>query len=90
MTAMLNVILGVTIFLSVLIVISIYRALIGPTVSDRVIAINLMTTLVIGVIGLLAYYFNQTSFIDVAILYAMIGFLMTVAVVKYLEKGSLK
>jgi multicomponent Na+:H+ antiporter subunit F len=87
---MLNVILGVTIFLSVLIVISIYRALIGPTVSDRVIAINLMTTLVIGVIGLLAYYFNQTSFIDVAILYAMIGFLMTVAVVKYLEKGSLK
>ena len=87
---MLNVILGVTIFLSVLIVISIYRALIGPTVSDRVIAINLMTTLVIGVIGLLAYYFNHTTCIDVAILYAMIGFLMTVAVVKYLEKGSLK
>lgn len=87
---MLNVILAVSIFLSVLIVLSIYRALKGPTVSDRVIAINLMTTLVIAIIGLLAYYFNQTSFIDVAILYAMIGFLMTVAVVKYLEKGSLK
>lgn len=87
---MLNLILVVSIFLSVLIVLSIYRALKGPTASDRVIAINLMTTLVIAIIGLLAYYFNQTSFIDVAILYAMIGFLMTVAVVKYLEKGSLK
>lgn len=87
---MLNLILASSIFLSVLIVLSIYRALKGPTVSDRVIAINLMTTLVIAIIGLLAYYFNQTSFIDVAILYAMIGFLMTVAVVKYLEKGSLK
>lgn len=87
---MLNLILASSIFLSVLIVLSIYRALKGPTVPDRVIAINLMTTLVIAIIGLLAYYFNQTSFIDVAILYAMIGFLMTVAVVKYLEKGSLK
>lgn len=87
---MLNLILAVSIFLSVLIVLSIYRALKGPTVSDRVIAINLMTTLVIAIIGLLSYYFDQTSFIDVAILYAMIGFLMTVAVVKYLEKGSLK
>jgi multicomponent Na+:H+ antiporter subunit F len=87
---MLNLILGVTLFLAFLIVLSIYRALVGPTVSDRIIAINLMTTLVIAIIVLLAYYFDQPSFIDVAILYAMIGFLMTVAVVKYLEKGSLK
>lgn len=87
---MLNLILGVMIFLAILIVISIYRALRGPAVADRVIAINLMTTLVIAIIGLLAYYFEQTTFFDVAILYAMIGFLMTVAVVKYLEKGSLK
>lgn len=87
---MLNLILGVTLFLAFLIVISIYRALKGPTVSDRIIAINLITTLVIAIIVLLAFYFDQPSFIDVAILYAMIGFLMTVAVVKYLEKGSLK
>lgn len=87
---MLNLILGVTLFLAFMIVLSIYRALVGPTVSDRIIAINLMTTLVIAIIVLLAYYFDQPSFIDVAILYAMIGFLMTVAVVKYLEKGSLK
>lgn len=87
---MLNLILGVTLFLAFLIVISIYRALKGPTVSDRIIAINLITTLVIAIIVLLAFYFDQPSFIDVAILYAMIGFLTTVAVVKYLEKGSLK
>jgi multicomponent Na+:H+ antiporter subunit F len=87
---MLNLILGVTLFLVALIVLSLYRALKGPTVSDRIIAINLITTLVMAVIVLLAYYFDQPSFIDVAILYAMIGFLMTVAVVKYLEKGSLK
>lgn len=87
---MLDLILGVTVFLALLIVLSISRALKGPTVSDRIIAINLITTLVIAIIVLLAFYFDQPSFIDVAILYAMIGFLTTVAVVKYLEKGSLK
>ncbi len=87
---MLDLILGVTVFLALLIVLSISRALKGPTVSDRIIAINLITTLVVAIIVLLAFYFDQPSFIDVAILYAMIGFLTTVAVVKYLEKGSLK
>jgi multicomponent Na+:H+ antiporter subunit F len=85
-----NYILGVTIFLSILTLVSIYRAYQGPSAFDRVIAINLMTTLVIAVIALIAEYFSESSFLDVAIVYAMIGFLMTVAVVKYLEKGSLK
>lgn len=85
-----NFILGVTIFLSILTLVSIYRAYKGPSAYDRVIAINLMTTLVIAVIALIAEFFSESSFLDIAILYAMIGFLMTVAVVKYLEKGSLK
>lgn len=87
---MLNFLLGATLILSLLSVASIYRAYKGPTPADRIIAINLMTTLVIAIILLLSFYFGEESFVDVAILYAMIGFLMTVAVVKYLRKGSLK
>lgn len=85
-----NLLLGATLFLSILSLASIYRAYRGPKAADRVIAINLMTTLIIAIILLLSAYFNESSFIDVAILYAMIGFLMTVAVVKYLRQGSLK
>lgn len=87
---MLNFLLGATLILSLLSLASIYRAFQGPTPADRIIAINLMTTLVIAIILLLSFYFGEESFVDVAILYAMIGFLMTVAVVKYLRKGSLK
>ncbi len=87
---MLNFLLGSTLFLSLLSLVSIYRAFQGPTPGDRIISINLMTTLVIAIILLLSFYFSEESYIDVAILYAMIGFLMTVAVVKYLQKGSLK
>lgn len=85
-----GLLLGAMLFLSALSVVSIIRAYIGPTPADRIIAINLMTTLVVSIILLLSFYFAEESFVDVAILYAMIGFLMTVAVVKYLRQGSLK
>jgi len=58
----------------------------GPTVTDRVIALDLLTTLGIGVIAVYAIATDQPVFLDVAVVLALIAFLGTVAFAYYLEK----
>ncbi len=84
-----NVLIGLTWFLGLLSFVSLYRAIVGPTSSDRVIAINVLATKVTTLIILVAIINEQSNFIDVAIVYSLIGFTMTVGVSKYIEKGKL-
>lgn len=82
-------ILSITIILSLMAFACLYRAYIGPTPADRVIAINVISTKVTVLIVLLAMMTNQDAFVDVALVYAMMGFITTVSVSKYMEKGKL-
>jgi len=65
------------------------RAVIGPSAIDRVLAINIIGTKTVAIITVISYVFGETFFLDVAIVYALISFLMTVSVAKYLETGNL-
>ena len=56
----------------------------GPTTSDRVLTIDTMNSMVIGIIVLLSVYYRNSMLTDVAIVYAMIAFLSNLAVSKYL------
>ncbi len=80
---------AISIFLALLAFVSLYRAYKGPTPADRVVAINVISTKVTVLIGLLAILTNQDAFVDVALIYAMMGFVTTVCVSKYMEKGKL-
>lgn len=80
---------GITIFLSLLAFVCLYRAYIGPTAADRVVSINVITTKVTVLIAFIAIITDQDAFIDVALIYAMMGFIATIAVSKYIEKGKL-
>lgn len=65
------------------------RAILGPTVFDRVMAANsfgTMTVLILSVLGILT---RGPNFLDLALLYALINFLATLAVLKYFEYGDL-
>lgn len=62
------------------------RFLIGPTLSDRVIALDLLITIGISVIAVYAVISNRPSFLDIAMIFALIAFLGTVAFSYYLEK----
>jgi multicomponent Na+:H+ antiporter subunit F len=76
---------GLAIFLCAL------RAIRGPTAPDRVLAADTINSIIIAVIVLLAVYYGNQMFADIAIVYAMISFLSTVAISKYLMgKGELK
>ncbi|HSF31182.1 MAG TPA: cation:proton antiporter [Candidatus Tectomicrobia bacterium] len=61
----------------------------GPTLPDRVVALDLMATQAMGFIAIYAVTADQTIFLDVAIVLALIAFLGTVAFAYFIEKRGL-
>lgn len=61
------------------------RAALGPTAPDRVIAIDALVALMIGALVLLGVYYRAPIYLDVALVYALVAFLGTLAIAKYLE-----
>lgn len=58
----------------------------GPHISDRVVALDLLITIGIGIISIYSIISNQPTFLDIAMILALIAFLGTVAFSYYLEK----
>jgi multicomponent Na+:H+ antiporter subunit F len=54
-----------------------------------VVSINVISTKVTVLIAVIAVFTEQNEFIDVAVIYAMMGFIATIAVSKYIEKGKI-
>lgn len=74
--------------LMVAVLLTLIRLIKGPTLSDRVVALDLMSTLGIGVIAAYAIAYNEPIFLDVALIVAMVSFLGTIAFAYYVEKGT--
>ncbi len=66
------------------------RFLIGPDIADRVIALDLLVTCSISLIAFVSITSDQPTFLDIAMIIALIGFLSTVAFSYYLEKRNKK
>jgi len=62
---------------------SMIRALIGPTVFDRILAVNVTGTLTVVLIAI--YGFGRPDFLDIGLLYALINFVGTIAVSKFVK-----
>jgi multicomponent Na+:H+ antiporter subunit F len=61
----------------------------GPTTQDRVVAINAIGTTTVVVIALIAGALNQPGFLDIALVYAMLNFLLSLGVAKFsVERGG--
>ncbi len=65
------------------------RALLGPTVYDRVLAVNMFGTKTVLIIAVLGFLTGRPDFLDLALLYALINFVGTLAVLKFFEYGDL-
>jgi multicomponent Na+:H+ antiporter subunit F len=65
------------------------RALLGPTVYDRVLAVNAFGTKTVLLIAALGFLTERPEFLDLAIVYALINFIGTIAVLKFFEYGDL-
>ncbi len=84
-----NVYLLITFVLLVGLLLILIRAAKGPTVYDRILAVNAMGTKTVILVTMLGYVSGRWEFIDMAIVYALISFITTIAILKYIEKGRL-
>lgn len=66
-----------------------FRLLRGPTLADRVVALDMLALLGIAFIGAFSIATAEYAFLDVAIALALVGFLATVAFARYVYRGAL-
>ena len=73
---------GILSVLAVMLVLCLIRAVIGPRITDRLVAVNMMGTMVMVSIALLAVIKNQGYLVDICLIYAMISFLAVVVLTR--------
>ena len=66
---------------------ALFRALLGPTVYDRILTVNMFGTKTVLIIAVLSFMVGRPEFVDIALAYALINFIGTVAVLKFFEYG---
>lgn len=64
------------------------RAMAGPTIYDRILAVNVFGTKTVLIIAVVSFMIGRPEFIDIAIVYALINFIGVIAVLKFFEYGS--
>lgn len=64
------------------------RAFIGPTLYDRILAVNSFGTKTVLALGLLGFVMDRPEFLDIAITYALINFVSTIAILKFFRYRS--
>lgn len=82
---------AVLVFLAVMAVLCLVRAIIGPKIADRIVSVNMMGTIVMVMIAVLALMLNEGYLADICLIYAMLSFLAVIVLTKvymgvYLEK----
>ena len=81
--------LGSAAIFVILAIVMFYRAIVGPTMQDRVLAVNVLGTNTVVVLALLAAGLGEPWFLDIALVYALLNFLMAVAISKFtVERGG--
>ena len=81
----------ILIMLAVMLIACLIRAIIGPRIADRLVAVNMITTMVMAIVSILAIVMNEGYLVDICLVYAMISFLAVVVLAKvytgvYLEQ----
>ncbi len=76
--------LAALVMLAIALLLSITRIIIGPTLSDRVLALDLLTIVVMGFICAIAIRTGLMLYLDIGIAVALLGFLATIALARYI------
>lgn len=85
---MLNIVIQIALFILALSMIGlIYRVIKGPSVADRVIALDALGINLVAIVALTSIVLNTNSFLEVILLIGILAFIGTVAFSKYLDKG---
>ena len=72
-----------TIAILVVMIMAITRAIMGPTLYDRILAVNMFGTKTVLFISILGFVMGRPEFLDIAIVYALINFISVIGVLRY-------
>ena len=78
-----------TIAILVAMLLALGRALLGPTLYDRILAVNTFGTITVLFIAVFGFLTGRPEFLDIALVYALINFITTIAVLKFFEYGDM-
>ncbi len=72
----------ILIILALMLILCLIRAVIGPRIADRLISVNMIGTIVMVIISIMAVIMEESYLIDICLIYAMISFLAVVVLTK--------
>ncbi len=75
--------IAATLAILVVMIMAIMRVFIGPTLYDRVLAVNMFGTKTVLLISLLGFVMGRPEFLDIAIVYSLINFISVIGVLRY-------
>ncbi len=78
----------VSLFLLLAVIFTTIRFVRGPTVADRIVALDNITTVIIAVLVYLALFYSRYIYLDVALVSVVLGFIGTIVLARYLEARS--
>ena len=82
-----DLLLGAAVLIFLGIMFGVLRLILGRTVVDRVVAVDMLTVVSISLIALYAHVAGRFIYLDVALVYGVLSFLGVLAVARYLERG---
>jgi len=82
--------IAATLAILVVMIMATIRAVKGPTLYDRVLAVNMFGTKTVLLISLLGFVMGRPEFLDIAIVYALINFVSVIGVLRYSDYFTLK
>ena len=71
-------------------ILALARAFMGPTVYDRILAVNHVGTQTVLIIAAIGFITERPDFLDISLVYALINFTATIAVLRYIKRGKTK
>lgn len=88
MTFLQNLFFITGVLITVFILLPLYRLINGPTIPDRVIALDTINTYIVAAMILFGAAFEEIIYIDVAIVYALLSYVATLYIAKYIERSA--
>ena len=82
--------IAATLAILVVMMMAIIRGFIGPTLYDRILAVNMFGTKTVLLISLLGFVMGRPEFLDIAIIYALINFISVIGVLRYSNYFTVK
>ena len=79
--------LAIAVIIGILVILSLYRAVYGPGVWNRLAGVNIIGTKTIVILALVGFIFDRVDmFVDIALIYAMLNFVVVLIIARYYTK----